>query len=640
MNTLTTILALLAQADEYASGLAFRAGDSPARPARLAALRVPVGASPAAPLPPGPFQASWTGFVSVDLGTDVVFSASGSGAAKVVVNGKTALDAADLAAASEGASLRLKKGRNALRIDYRSPARGEAAFRLFWASGDFAREPVPPQALSVKRSDLAGVHAAADLALQRRCLKCHGPDLKGAPELEMDAPSLLEAGTRMNRAWMEAWIRDPRSIRPEATMPRLVGAEEAADLAAYLATLGAPAADPQPAPEDVVAGGVLFAELRCVGCHTLPEREPAPDRIPFRHLKAKWRPAALQAFLKAPQQHYAWIEMPDFRLTDIEAARISAFLLSRNGATVDVGGAGDPAKGKALAETKGCMSCHRLPGTNAHPPRPLASFKGACKGGDFGLGDAEWKSLETLDTAHLKQEVLPEFLARQMKALRCTACHKRDERADLWTEIASETKDLLPKKEDDGEFVEVAPAEPWFPSLTWIGDKLKPEWTAAFLRGDPALARPRPYLKSLRMPAFASRAERLAKAFALEHGTATTGAPEPAPDAEQAELGRRLAGPTGGLDCLSCHGIGPKGATKVFEAPAPNFALARERLTKEYFERWVREPLRLEPGTKMPQFIKDGRTQLTEVLDGDGVKQVEALWQYLLEGAKIRPPGE
>ena len=106
------------------------------------------------------------------------------------------------------------------------------------------------------------------------------------------------------------------------------------------------------------------------------------------------------------------------------------------------------------------------------------------------------------------------------------------------------------------------------------------------------------------------------------------------------EIGRKLSGPAGGLDCLSCHGIGPKGATKVFEAPAPNFKVVRARLRKDYYDRWVREPLRLEPGTKMPQFIKDGRTQLTEILDGDGVKQADALWQFLLEGDRIRPPGE
>jgi hypothetical protein len=54
----------------------------------------------------------------------------------------------------------------------------------------------------------------------------------------------------------------------------------------------------------------------------------------------------------------------------------------------------------------------------------------------------------------------------------------------------------------------------------------------------------------------------------------------------------------------------------------------------------MRAPLRLEPGTKMPQFFPDGRSPLVEVLDGDAARQIEALWQYLLEGENLRPPEE
>src|SRR2546430_13853433 len=49
------------------------------RDARLAALCVPEG-SPSSPfLPPGPFKASWEGFLSADLGTDSPFPAPGNG---------------------------------------------------------------------------------------------------------------------------------------------------------------------------------------------------------------------------------------------------------------------------------------------------------------------------------------------------------------------------------------------------------------------------------------------------------------------------------------------------------------------------------------------------------------------------------
>lgn len=629
-------------------------GAQDARDVRLAALYVPDG-TPASPfLPPGPFKAVWEGFISVDLGTDCTFSAAGNGTLSVTVADKPALSATgDFAAAPEGPSLRLRKGRNKLKIVYESPAKGDAVVRLYWASADFQREPIPPAALShVKDAEplkaRRQVHDGRDLVAMRRCAKCHLTDLKGMPELEIDAPSLAEAGARLNPDWMARWILAPRQLRPEATMPKpsKMAAQDAADIASYLATLGKPEAAPATSEELVKTGGYLFTEMRCIGCHTLPDKDPAPDRIPFSYLKAKWTPAALKKFLLGPEKHYAWIEMPNFHLSDEEAGKLAAFLLSRPGRAVEpMAEKGDPARGRQQVETRGCMNCHTVTGTNAYKGSvALKDLKGgACKGPDFGFGPVQTDAVAAFlatDKAALGREALPEFAERQILALRCFACHRRDDVLEAWTEVAAEAREFeQPKKADDGEFATVAPAEPWFPSLTWAGEKLKPEWAVAFLKGE-IKERPRPFLKALRMPGFPARAEKLFHGLALEHGYPTKSAPEPEPNKELSEIGRKLSGPAGGLDCLSCHGIGPKGATKVFEAPAPNFKLVRDRLKKDYYDRWVREPLRLEPGTKMPQFIKDGRTQLVEILDGDGVKQADALWQYLLEGARIRPPGE
>ena len=644
-------------AEKTASGLAVRftgGGVSDARETRLAALYVPAGTPPSPFVPPGPFQAVWEGYVSVDLGTDCTFSAVGNGSVSVLVAGKPAFQAmGDFSAAPEGASLRLRKGRNKLQITYESPAQGDAFLRVYWASSDFQREPLPPAALSrpadgeIVRT-AKPVHDGRELVATRRCVKCHATDQKGMPELDLDAPSLAEAGTRLNADWMARWILAPRMIRPEATMPKIAGlqAQDAADMAAYLATLGKPEPAPGMSEELAKTGGYLFVEMRCIGCHTLPHKDPAPDRIPFTYLKAKWTPAALKKFLLGPEKHYAWIEMPNFHLNDEEAGKLAAFLLSRPGKAVEAMPAkGDPARGKQQIETRGCMNCHTIPATNAF--KGAAALKdlkgGTCKGPDFGLGPILTEAIAAFvatDKTSLSREALPEFAERQILALRCFACHRRDDVLEAWTEVAAEVREFqAPKKEDDGEFATVAPAEPWFPSLTWVGEKLKPEWAAAFVKGEIA-ERPRPFLKNLRMPAFPARAEKLVHGLALEHGYPTRSATEPEPTKELSEIGRKLSGPAGGLDCLSCHGIGPKGATKVFEAPAPNFKLVRARIRKDYYDRWVREPLRLEPGTKMPQFIKDGRTQLTEILDGDGVKQADALWQYLLEGDKIRPPGE
>jgi len=643
--------------EQLAPGLTLHlaaAGLQDARDARLAALCVPEGASPSPFLPPGPFKAVWEGFIRVDLGTDCTFSAAGNGSVSVSAAGKPALEAKGDLASIEGPSIRLRKGRNKLTVTYQSPEKGDAVFRLSWASTDFAREPVPPGVLShdVSAADVRGprrLRQGRELIAMRRCTKCHATDAKEMPELGVDAPSLAEAGMRLNADWMARWILNPRDFRPEATMPKLPGLQpqDAADMAAYLATLGKPA-PAAPANADLArTGGYLFAEMRCIGCHTLPGKDPAPDRIPLSSVKAKWRKPALIRFLQGPQKHYAWIEMPDFHLDAAQAGELAEFLLSRPGKTVEPPGLpGDAARGKQQVEARGCVSCHLVAGTNAarfSPLKDLKAWAGGCRGADFGLTPAQTEAIAAFaatDLASLAHEALPEFAERQFLALRCFACHRRDDRLEAWEDVRAEAREFeAPKKADDGEFAVIAPAEPWFPSLTWVGEKLNPGWGVSFLKGD-IKERPRPYLKNLRMPAFPARAEKLFNGLVLEHGYPATPLVEPAPDKALSEIGRKLSGPMGGLDCLSCHAIGPKGATKVFEAPAPNFKLVRSRMRKAYYDRWVREPLRLEPGTKMPQFIKDGRTQLTEILDGDGVKQADALWQYLLEGDAIRPPGE
>jgi mono/diheme cytochrome c family protein len=642
--------------EKLAPGLALTfesGGASDTRAARVAALYVPEGEPPSPFLPPGPFKALFEGFVSVDLGTDCTFSTVGTGSVTVTINEKPA---------AEGNPVFLKKGRNRIAVRYESPARGDAWLRLSWSSTDFPKEPLGPLVTS-HDSNARPLRAqrrlreGRELVASRRCLRCHADPARGAPELDMDAPSLEDAGARLEPGWVEKWVQGPRALRPEATMPHPAGVtpQDAADLAAYLEWLGSARGGEPPPPDGARAGGHLFAELRCVGCHTLPEKDAAPDRIPLRHVKAKWKPAALKEFLKAPDRHYAWIEMPSFGLTDQEAARLAAFLLSRKGEEIPPSGrAGDATRGAARFQALGCLSCHKAPGANAFQAPalraiPPAGWSRGCMAGkpdgrspDFGFSEAQRQAVlafAATDLSSLSRESPPEFLERQVKALRCQACHKRDRDHDYWSDLAGEAKDLLPPKKEDPEFAEVQAADPQAPPLTWIGEKLKPEWMAAFLK-DPARDRLRPYLGAFRMPAWKSRAELLARGLVLSHGCPPASPPDPEPNAELAEVGRKLSGANGGFDCLQCHGIGPKAATKVFEAPGPNFKHSRARLRKDYFDRWVRKPLAVEPGTKMPEFFRDGRSQLVEVFDGDADRQIEAIWQYLLQGEKIRPPAE
>lgn len=78
---------------------------------------------------------------------------------------------------------------------------------------------------------------------------------------------------------------------------------------------------------------------------------------------------------------------------------------------------------------------------------------------------------------------------------------------------------------------------------------------------------------------------------------------------------------------------------QVFEAPGINLAFSGARLQHTWFLRWIRNPLRVEPTTKMPvYFDEEGKSPLADVLGGDADQQLDALWQYLRLGSKMPPP--
>ena len=588
----------------------------------------------------------------------------------------------------------LKKGKNRIVLEYRNPATGDSFVRLYWSTSDFLPEPIPPQVLSYDASSKdvrlgARVREGRLLVATLHCMKCHESDrikFAGAsadaepalqpshmPELEADAPSLAEAGARLNEAWMARWITNPRAMRPNAIMPKLFQglgegdtAAEARDIAAYLATLGKGEAGgrTKDAPADLVeSGGRVFARLRCIACHTLPEHdddETARGRTPLHHVKGKYKPAALIALLKAPEKHYAWTRMPNFKLGDAEAEGLAAFLLSREQKTLEADRAakGDAAKGEQLLSSSGCLNCHSTSDATKSAVRapPFASIdkgnwnKGCLapddasrgKAPDFGLSGEQRGAIlafAATDKASLTRDALGEFAERQIQQLNCIACHPRDDQEDLYARFQNETAELAPddSEADPGEGAEPISPDQTTPMLTWAGEKLRPEWMAKLIGGkqEPRL---RPWLRA-RMPAFPARATDLARGLALQHGFAPVSPPHGPADIEMAKNGMKLSGAAGGFQCVACHGIGEMKPTSVFEAPGINFMYVEQRMRKHYYDRWVIAPMRIHKETKMPSFAdQEGKTSIREIYDGDARKQYDAIWHYLLEGEKIRPP--
>jgi hypothetical protein len=112
-------------------------------------------------------------------------------------------------------------------------------------------------------------------------------------------------------------------------------------------------------------------------------------------------------------------------------------------------------------------------------------------------------------------------------------------------------------------------------------------------------------------------------------------------DQETAKVGRKLVSANGGFFCVACHAVGNFAAQQVFESNGINLAYTGERLLKPYYHRWLRSPLRVDPVTKMPvYFDAEGRSPLIDVYDGDGSKQIEAIWQYLRLGPRMPSPAE
>ena len=432
------------------------------------------------------------------------------------------------------------------------------------------------------------------------------------PDLD-DGHAAVRLADRWRPSALGRYLLDPTAHDPWSRMPQMeLEPAEASALAAYLlapATEGgaarsegspAGAADasaaPRPGRGDPDRGRRLVDELRCRGCHSLAGGEPPPPARPVGALAG--------APLPWPAANAA------------------------NAADV-------PPRGAAI------------PGEpDAAPNHPRYHFDAA--------QTAAIERFLAEDAASLSRRVPAEFAERQVRSGGCLACHARDGVAASWsppprTDAATglldaadaESPDAAP---DDRRPADEDPSADDFlvavdsadesgpdllpPSLTWAGEKLRSDWLADFLAGR-AADRPRPHLR-VRMPAFPSHAEALAAGLHHQHGLpASPAAVEPV-DEEVAAIGRDLVRGDR-LGCHSCHALGDEPALGGEGSEETiDFALVRRRLRRPYFDRFLRDPQRILPGTKMPQFVdEDGYTGLYDVLDGEAARQFDAIWHYL-----------
>ena len=632
------------------------------RVSRLAALYVKKGTPPTPFLKAGDFTATWEGNISLTKRSRLYFSLrylKGIKSLSLSINNKEAVktDGTDGKAIenmlfNESARIRLNKGAHKIKIVLEASGNTDTQFRLYWRASDFAIEPPSPEIFShtsddILRTALSARHGRNHVATSL-CIKCHKtPEIlneNSMPELSDDAPSFKEIGSRIKGAWIAQCIENPKAMRHNAKMPALFKKGDPAikDIAAFLATLKGGEADLKKG--DIKKGGGHFHDLGCINCHTLAKEKDdlANNRIPLKNLNFKYTEQGLYKFIKNPAHYYKSVRMPDFGLTDQQAADITAFLKNQAPMLKVKALVGDAAKGKIAAAKAGCFDCHNDSGLKSTLKAPkLTEFKkfdNSCvtgtNGVNFSFTKADQKNINTFlkgEISSLKQTSLAEYTQRQVKELNCNACHKIDNKASKWSSLHHLSKHLaVAHKGTHGKLDQSRPL------LTWAGEKLNTDYLEKIVGGTLGYTT-RPWLTS-KMPAFKSRAKKLAIGFAHDHGLPAN-KNDQTPKDKTLDLGKKLVGSQGGYSCVICHDAGPQKALAAFEVKGIDFKYVNDRLRKEYFIRWMLNPLRIVPNSKMPRYsTDDGKTALTNILEGDAEKQYKAIWEYFKQGQKLEKP--
>ena len=605
-------------------------------PTRLFAARVEAGESPAVGIAPTGWSGMFSGTLNLPIRTRAELALRGSGSAVLSIDGEVALEGA-LNTDLQTKQLRLNKGERSVTLEWTPPREGPAWIRLLWDGRDFTLEPIPTQQLTATEAH-DNIEHGLDLIAEHRCTACHASQASTfVSDLDRPAGSLRDAGQRLHGRWVQEWLLDPSAHRADTAMPALLtgpnAEQDAADLAAWVVSMGSGTLQATPGrPED---GKVLAAKLQCLNCHVL-EPEDDYDGISLAGVSQKYQPGAMADFLRAPHARSPWSKMPDFRLSEQEAADLEAFLreaVPGQGAGV----AGDVVRGEELATALRCGNCHQ----SDAPPMPSVplptgtqeSMEGclandASSTPDFRLSDVEQTAINQTFAALASTTAPTNFglAARAINSLRCTSCHARDGQGALGE---GRTPDVDPALLADPHAPEV---DQTLPHLDGTGEKLRTEHLLKTLAGT-RTEEVRPWMHA-RMPGFGAWAAPLTTSLVAEHGMPQDEA-FVATDKADAEVGRMLVG-LEGYGCITCHGVGDEPPMAAFEAVGVNFAQSAERLRPGWYHRWMDDPLRITPSTRMPRYADPvtGKAVRPDILDGNATAQFDAIAAWLANGAQ------
>jgi len=193
---------------------------------------------------------------------------------------------------------------------------------------------------------------------QMFCSTCHSLAVTRAGETKLIGgdigPELTKVGSKVNRDWLVAWLRDPQAYLPHSKMPRYEWSDE--DLFRVTRYITEQLTDsdllkdvpalPDPASEEIQKGRQLFLEKGCASCHHIdgvsPQKDFGPDlsalgaknvsQLEFSQSKI---PRTLLAYIQAkitdPSSVNTAARMPQYHLTADDLDAVTIALLAMTG---------------------------------------------------------------------------------------------------------------------------------------------------------------------------------------------------------------------------------------------------------------------------------------------------------------------
>ena len=444
------------------------------------------------------------------------------------------------------------------------------------------------------------------------CLGCHIIDENDraavGPRRTFGQP-LKSVGSKTTYVWLYNWVRDPKHYSPATYMPdlRLTDAQ-VADVATYLTTLTGSAGTAAPVtPTQAQSDAVLLDYFR----GAMPVAE-AQGRLATMDATAKQLELGRRVI--ARQGCFSCHDIKGFESTQpigTELSEEGSKLVTRfDFAFVDI------------PHTKLEWFHQKLKDPRSFDQGRILEPLEKLRMPDYHFSEVENERLQTAIMS-LQREVQPTSALPARTAIRdftvsgralvrrqnCVGCHEIEgDGGDYRTLVADAS---------------LAP-----PPLTPEGAKVQPDWLYAFLQAPITI---RPWL-NVRMPTFGLDDRRWNAIINYFQATGKSTDQFRTYDHQQltemAVPGRELFEL---LQCQKCHVLGAIRPDQDRASLAPDLRMAHERLKPEWVLDWLRNPTRIQPGTRMPQYWPTPPYPKSSFpqLGADAEVQIRAVRDYL-----------